>query len=179
MVKSDKDNDQSIDRIEAKTLALRIRLALQEYGVEFDAEKFLTAIRRDPSVTGVMGIARRLLEHNSDKVDGSGLSEDDDDMYDMFFLSNNDDATSKQSLFGSGHSGHSETLAMGVSDLTIDEEDLISQRTVTFQEPRKRRMSLKIGERRSSIMASEMDQIVRISQKCASTKKVGGSGGGF
>lgn len=176
MVKSDKNNDQSIDRIEAKTLALRIRLALQEYGVEFDAEKFLTAIRRDPSVTGVMGIARRLLEHNSDKVDGSGLSEDDDDMYDMFFLSNDDDATFKQSLFGSGHS---ETLAMGVSDLTIDEEDLISQRTVTFQEPSKRRVSLKIGERRSSIGACEMDQIVRISQKCASTKKVGGSGGGF
>jgi len=33
VIKSDSDNDQIIDKSEAKTLALRIRIQLQEYGV--------------------------------------------------------------------------------------------------------------------------------------------------
>ena len=53
VVKSDKNNDQSIDRVEAKILALQIRLALQEYGVEFISEKFVLAIRQNPLVSGV------------------------------------------------------------------------------------------------------------------------------
>jgi len=53
VVKSDRNNDQSIDRVEAKILALQIRLALQEYGVEFISEKFVLAIRQNPSVSGV------------------------------------------------------------------------------------------------------------------------------
>lgn len=39
VMKSDRNNDNRIDRNEAKTLALRIRIALQEYGVDFDSEK--------------------------------------------------------------------------------------------------------------------------------------------
>ena len=44
VMKSDRDNDNYIDRKEAKTLALRIRLALQEYGVDFDSEKVNMAV---------------------------------------------------------------------------------------------------------------------------------------
>jgi len=84
VVKSDRNNDQSIDRVEAKILALQIRLALQEYGVEFNSEKFVLAIRQNPSVSGVMAIAQRLL--NSGTCDHSDNSEDDDDLYDMFCM---------------------------------------------------------------------------------------------
>merc|ERR1712071_427759 len=59
VVKSDKDNDQQIDRSEAKTLALRIRLSLQEYGVVFDSEKFLKAIGDHATVQGVIAIVQR------------------------------------------------------------------------------------------------------------------------
>ena len=44
VMKSDRDNDNRIDRKEAKTLALRIRIALQEYGVDFDSEKVNVAV---------------------------------------------------------------------------------------------------------------------------------------
>ena len=91
VVKSDRNNDQSIDRVEAKILALQIRLALQEYGVEFDSEKFVSAIRQNPSVSGVMAIAQRLLK--GDTGDQSNIPEDDDDLYDMFYTS--DEVTEK------------------------------------------------------------------------------------
>ena len=41
VVKSDKDSNQTISHKEAKTLALHIRIALQEYGVLFNTDKFL------------------------------------------------------------------------------------------------------------------------------------------
>lgn len=91
VVKSDRNNDQAIDRVEAKILALQIRLALQEYGVEFDSEKFMLAIRQNPSVSGVMAIAQRLLK--GDTGDQSNVPEDDDDLYDMFYTS--DEVTEK------------------------------------------------------------------------------------
>jgi hypothetical protein len=91
VVKSDRNNDQAIDRVEAKILALQIRLALQEYGVEFDSEKFMLAIRQNPSVSGVMAIAQRLLK--GDTGDQSNIPEDDDDLYDMFYTS--DEVTEK------------------------------------------------------------------------------------
>ena len=73
VVKSDRNNYQSIDRVEAKILALQICLALQEHGVEFNSEKFVLAIRQNPSVSGGMAIAQRLL--NSGTIDQSDNSE--------------------------------------------------------------------------------------------------------
>lgn len=61
VVKSDKDNDQKIDKQEAKELALKIRLQLQEYDVEFDSQKFIKVIAKDPSVPGVIAIVQKLL----------------------------------------------------------------------------------------------------------------------
>ena len=97
VVKSDRDNDQTIDKTEAKTLALRIRLSLQEYGVDFDSDKFLKAIGSNPSVPGVIAIVQKLLpaEKRGEASDESSDSEaeDDDseeDLYDMFYMT--DDA---------------------------------------------------------------------------------------
>lgn len=61
VVKSDKDNDQKIDNQEAKELALKIRLQLQEYDVDFDSQKFIKVIAKDPSVPGVIAIVQKLL----------------------------------------------------------------------------------------------------------------------
>lgn len=91
VVKSDSDNDQTIDRQEAKTLALRIRLALQEYDVQFDSEKFLKAIGKNPSVPGVIAIVQKLLPAEKKGVGGETSDSeeegsDDDDMFDMFHM---------------------------------------------------------------------------------------------
>lgn len=101
VLKSDKNNNSTIDRFESKILALRIRLQLQEYGVEFDAAKFMIAIRKDPSATGVMNLAMKLLG----RVDGDGGSDDaneqtkdDGDIFDIFYLAS-DDSECRTSLF--------------------------------------------------------------------------------
>lgn len=100
-MKSDRDNDQTIDKNEAKTLALRIRLSLQEYGVEFDSDKFLKAIGDTPSVPSVIQIVQKLLpsekkkrQHDDDESYDSDYdseddsdSEDEDEVYDMFYMS--------------------------------------------------------------------------------------------
>lgn len=95
VVKSDRDNDQQIDKTEAKTLALRIRLSLQEYGVEFDSEKFLKAIGDDPTVQSVIGIVQKLLpapEGDDDDSESEDEDGEEDELYDMFYMAE-DDAT--------------------------------------------------------------------------------------
>jgi hypothetical protein len=146
VLKSDKNNDSTIDRFESKILALRIRLQLQEYGVEFDAAKFMIAIRKDPSYTGVMNLAMKLLE----RVDGDGGSDDegeqtkdDDDIFDLFYLAS-DDSECRTSLF----------------DNDLRQSDLSSHA---------RRMSIMSSDssrsRRFSINAKDIDMIRRCSAK--------------
>ena len=115
VVKSDRDNDQTIDKSEAKTLALRIRLSLQEYGVQFDSDKFLKAIGDNPSVPGVIAIVQKLLPKaetvDDESVDSDydsddeGYDSDEDDIYDMFYM--DDDAARASCTEGmmSGSSG--------------------------------------------------------------------------
>lgn len=102
VVKSDRDNDSTIDKKEAKTLALRIRLSLQEYGVVFDSEKFLKVIGDTPSVPSVIAIVQKLLpsgkkeveESDDDESDDSDSDEDsdeEDDEYDMFYMAEDDE----------------------------------------------------------------------------------------
>ncbi len=155
VVKSDKNNDQSIDRVEAKVLALRIRLALQEYGVEFDAEKFLMAIRKDPSLTGVMAIVQKLLA-NDDASPDLDRDDDDDDLFDMFYIAS-DEEDSRRSLFRTPSVAKS--LGKQVSELTLDKTEPIG------------RMSRCSGRsRRTSIMLCDMDEIIRMSEKCSARK---------
>jgi hypothetical protein len=81
VVKSDKDNDQKIDKQEAKELALKIRLQLQEYDVDFDSQKFIKVIAKDPSVPGVIAIVQKLLpaeeKKKEVKVDSSSRNNAD------------------------------------------------------------------------------------------------------
>lgn len=117
VVKSDKDNDQTIDKSEAKTLALRIRLSLQEYGVQFDSDKFLKAIGNNPSVPGVIAIVQKLLpkpsgDDDDDETydsDADSCDSEEDDIYDMFYMADDDVRTSVggagTSMTGSGSGG--------------------------------------------------------------------------
>lgn len=121
VVKSDKDNDQTIDKQEAKTLALRIRLSLQEYGVEFDSEKFLKAIGSNATVQSVIGIVQKLLpapKQEGDDDDSDYDSDEDsdaspDEMYDMFHMAEDE---TKASVVGA-RSGSG-----GVSLMTCDKK---------------------------------------------------------
>mmetsp|Transcript_40875 Transcript_40875/g.87055 ORF Transcript_40875/g.87055 Transcript_40875/m.87055 type:complete len:344 (+) Transcript_40875:3-1034(+) len=135
VVKSDRDNDNSIDRSEAKTLALRIRLSLQEYGVVFDTEKFLKAIGDDPTVQKVIGIVQKLLPSNKEKKendDGSDSEDEEDDMYDMFYMAEDD---------VQGGAGRT-TAGGGVSLMTCDKQ-------------RSRRGSMGAPRRSSAVKASK------------------------
>ena len=117
VVKSDKDNDQTIDKSEAKTLALRIRLSLQEYGVQFDSDKFLKAIGNNPSVPGVIAIVQKLLpkpsgDDDDDETyesDADSYDSEEDDIYDMFYMADDDVRSSVggagTSMTGSGSGG--------------------------------------------------------------------------
>jgi len=96
-----KDSDQKIDRVEAKLLALKIRVKLECYGIMFDEEKFLEAIALKPSFSGAISVVKKLLpieyregECNNDSRRRSPSlqfqddgSLDEDDVYDMFYMS--------------------------------------------------------------------------------------------
>ncbi len=95
VIKSDKDNDETIDKKEAIELALKIRLQLQAYDVGFDTEKFVKVVAKDSSLQGVLNIVLRLLpkEENEDEeevdeskryYDYSSDSDEDDDEYGEF-----------------------------------------------------------------------------------------------
>lgn len=119
VVKSDRDNDQTIDRNEAKTLALRIRLQLQEYGVVFDSSKFLKAIGGDTTVQAIIAIVQKLLpaEKKDDDESDDSDSDEEDDVYDMFYMA--EDETK-----GSGVVGARSKLegGSGVSLMTCDKK---------------------------------------------------------
>lgn len=89
-MKGDKDGDETIDKKEAKELALKISLQLQAYDVGFDTGKFLKVVAKDSSVSGILNIILRLLpkeeeeeeEEKADKRyydDSSDSDEDSDD----------------------------------------------------------------------------------------------------
>jgi len=87
VVKSDRDNNQTIDEKEAKALALSIRLQLQEYNVYFDGNKFLKAIGKDPTVPSVIRMIQQLLLRSRNwEDDPRDDSNDDDSVFDMFHL---------------------------------------------------------------------------------------------
>ena len=97
VVKSDKDNNQTISHKEAKTLALHIRIALQEYDVLFDTDKFLRAIGGDTTVSAIIAIVQRLLPGEPAGGNGAeeGGSSSEDDMYDMFHMVDEGSTTAK------------------------------------------------------------------------------------
>lgn len=105
VVTSDRDGDQKFDRVEAKLLALKIKVKLEVYGIYFDEDKFLQAIALKPSFAGAIAVVKKLLpeeyqEHGDDsdynrtrsysssQYDDDSL--DEDDIYDMFYVSGGD-----------------------------------------------------------------------------------------
>jgi len=91
VIKSDANNDQTFCKVESKMLALKIRLQLQEYGVEFDEMKFYKVLNVDPSLPRVLKIVQKLIpkfgEDDESESDEDDINEDfEDDMYDMFRL---------------------------------------------------------------------------------------------
>jgi len=99
VIKSDKDNDHAINKLEAKMLSLQIRLHLQEYGVTLDSDKFLLAIGKDPTVPGVITMVQRLMPAAGDDEDSGSDSDsesDDDSVMDMFYLGGEDSGGGSQ-----------------------------------------------------------------------------------
>lgn len=95
VVRSDKGTDQIIDRVEAKLLALKIAVKLESYGITFDEDKFLRAVALHPTLAGVAATVRRLLPPDDGQVmddDRSvqSIESDKADVYDMFYMSRED-----------------------------------------------------------------------------------------
>ncbi len=94
VVRSDRNNDMTIDRVEAKLLALKITVKLEVYGIVFDEEKFLHAVSLRPSLHGIISVVKKLLprENEEETVEElvSDEDSDDDDIYDMFYMSSAD-----------------------------------------------------------------------------------------
>lgn len=92
MMRSEKDSSQVIDRVEAKLIALKITVKLEAYGVVFDEDKFLQAVALNPTLWGVAGTVRKLLprEEQSDDATAVSAASANDDLYDMFYMSRED-----------------------------------------------------------------------------------------
>ena len=96
VVRTDRDNTQRIDKVEAKLLALKITVKLEVYGIFFDEEKFLMAVALNPTLAGVICTIRKLMpevDENGNPCDDQSSKSDDsyfldeDDMFDMFYMS--------------------------------------------------------------------------------------------
>mmetsp|Transcript_25726 Transcript_25726/g.46611 ORF Transcript_25726/g.46611 Transcript_25726/m.46611 type:complete len:370 (-) Transcript_25726:98-1207(-) len=131
VTRSDTNNDDSIDRSEAKTLALRIRISLQEYGVVFDTQKFLKAIGDEPTVTKVIGMIQKLFPAQKEKKDDDSDSDSDEDsdddmddeVYDMFYMAEEEEE-------GDAHRG-SNPRASGIGGVSLMTCDKKSNRQST------------------------------------------------
>jgi len=90
VINIDKGSSERIDRVEAKLLALKINVKLEAYGITFDEEKFCQAVALNPTLFGVIGTIRKLLPPDEEHTDDVSIVSDRDDMYDMFYMSNED-----------------------------------------------------------------------------------------
>jgi hypothetical protein len=67
VIDSDKDNDMRISKVESKMMALKIRIQLQEYGVEFDESKFYKVLSVNPCVPRIISLVQKLIP-NLDQI---------------------------------------------------------------------------------------------------------------
>jgi len=61
VISCDKDADMTIDVSEVNELTLRITMALEVRGIEFDGDKFKAMVRRDNSVTHVLAVIGAIM----------------------------------------------------------------------------------------------------------------------
>ena len=92
VVRTDRDNDQKINRVEARLLALKITVKLEVYGIAFDEDKFLQAVSLNPTLHGVISVVKKLLPNDEQGEPFNQETEelDEDDIYDMFYMSKED-----------------------------------------------------------------------------------------
>ncbi|KAL3785592.1 hypothetical protein ACHAWO_006173 [Cyclotella atomus] len=101
VIDSDKDNDMRISKVESKMMLLKIRIQLQEYGVDFDEAKFYKVLSVNPCVSRIISLIRKLvpnLEFESERPsdDESTVDEESDiqAVAEMFTWANDDTVTS-------------------------------------------------------------------------------------
>ncbi|KAL7548786.1 hypothetical protein ACHAWF_012044 [Thalassiosira exigua] len=84
---SDTDNNGMFSKVETKMLVLKISLALQEYGVEFEEDKFYHVMQHDPSVVGTLDTLKGLVPSmTSFEDDDSNDSNEEGQDLDMFHI---------------------------------------------------------------------------------------------
>ncbi|KAL7523041.1 hypothetical protein ACHAXR_000002, partial [Thalassiosira sp. AJA248-18] len=96
VLRSEKETNQRIDRVEAKLLALKITVKLEAYGVVFDEDKFLQAVALNSTLVGAAGTVRKLLPPKEEHIDEDAsvarsvgtrsIASGRDDVYDMFYM---------------------------------------------------------------------------------------------
>ncbi len=97
-MKSDKDGDETINKKEAKELAIKISFQLQAYDVGFDTERFLKVVAKDSSVSGVLNIVLRLLPEEEDDEEEEKMERVDERYYD--YSSDSDDEEDDDEDYG-------------------------------------------------------------------------------
>lgn len=104
---SDKGFTERIDRVEAKLFALKIFVKLEAYGITFDQEKFSQVVTLNPTYFGVIGTIRKLLPPKKDHTDDASILSDRDDIYDMFYITSNENQHQRGSALASTVDGRS------------------------------------------------------------------------
>lgn len=103
VVSSDKDNDLKISKLESHMLALKIRVQLQEHGIDFNERMFLKVLGKDPSVSRVISIVQKLyvVRNNADDEESENEdfnAEEMEEIRGMFTWQNDDDPENQESL---------------------------------------------------------------------------------
>mmetsp|Transcript_25252 Transcript_25252/g.53766 ORF Transcript_25252/g.53766 Transcript_25252/m.53766 type:complete len:187 (-) Transcript_25252:90-650(-) len=133
VVGSDRDNSQTIDDREAKLMTLKINMALQEYDVMFDQEKFLKAVGGDTALHAIIEIVKKLLpstkKNEEDDTDSESDSDDEDDVYDMFHMAKDH----KRMTMAGGKVADGVGESGGVSLITCDKRKRSSDLRHTFR----------------------------------------------
>ena len=89
-VRSDKESNQGIDKVEAKLLALKVTVKLEACGVVLDDNKFLQSVALNSTLWGVAGTVRKLLPRDEEKIDDVSAASEMDDVYDMLYMAGED-----------------------------------------------------------------------------------------
>ena len=74
VIRSDNNNDMAINLKELKALSLRIRLSLQEKGIDLDEESFQSMVRLDPDISTVLKVVGAIM-FEEESIDGKNLDE--------------------------------------------------------------------------------------------------------
>lgn len=100
VVDSDKNCDMRFNKVETKMMALRIRMALQEYNVDFDEAMFFQFVSANPCVKRIVSMVQMLIPKMVSISEENESEEDEDEEQieelrawsEMFIVSNEDDS---------------------------------------------------------------------------------------